>query len=510
MSKIPLFLFVFLILLSCSSNNNDLPPDVGNQTLPTVNIIDISDIIETKANSRGIVTDDGGANITSKGVCWSTTSNPDINDNKTIDGSGLGEFVSQLTELLEFTTYYVRTYATNSKGTAYSSELTFTTNSICNGGVYDGHLTLSTQQEVEDFGSKCYTGVAGILQIGNYAITTDPITDLSSLNTLEKINGSLHIYSNTLLTSLNGLEAITQVGNLGIARNASLVSISGLSNLEEITAAGARNNGRDGPGIHIWENEAITTLDGLEKISVIGSLNIFSNPSLISIQGLKSITSLFDGINLYDNQSLTTLDGFNSLTSIGTFCNISGNSKLSSIEGLSSVTSIGGALSISYCDSLSSLLGLHNINNVGKTFIEGNPMLISLVGLPNLSKIDGDLLIRYNNRIVDLQGIEGTSLSGGLAISGNPKLTSLDQLNNLTSLGGNSDISNNIKITSLEGLENLIYIDGWLQIADNKQLNNFCALTNLFTNGTITKYSIIQSNAYNPSENEMKSGNCSP
>lgn len=510
MSKIPLFLFVFLLLLSCSSNNNDLPPDIGNETLPTVNIIDISDITETEANSRGAVTDDGGANITARGVCWSITSNPDINDNKTNNGSGLGEFVSQLTELLEGTTYSVRAYATNSKGTAYSNEQSFTTSSSCNSGVYKGDLTLSTQQEVEEFGSKCYVGVAGILTIGNYEVKTDEITDLSSLNTLEKVNGSLFIFSNNVLKSLNGLEGITQVYNLGIGRNSSLISISGLSNLEIISGSGSPINGNDEYGIHIWENDAITTLDGLEKITIFGSLKIFDNPSLISIQGLKNINSLFGGLLLKGNDLLPSLDGLNSLTTIGTFCSIGGNSQLSSIEALNNVNSIGGNLIISYNDSLTSLQGLNNINSVNRINIEGNLILNSLIGLPNLSTIEDSLSIIDNNTIVDLQGIEGSSLSGGLGIQGNPNLTTLSQLNNLTNIGGNTSISFNNKITSLEGLENLIFVDGWLQIGGNEQLIDFCPITNLFINGTITDYPIIDSNAFNPSENDLKSGNCSP
>ena len=508
MYKFLLLLFVF-VLLSCSSNGNDFPPEVVNQTIPTINIIDISGIAKTTASSGGKVTNDGGINISKRGICWSTTSNPDINDNKTINGSGFGEFISQLSELVEDTTYYVRAYATNSKGTAYSSELNFTTSPSCNGGVYNGNLTFSTQQEVEDFGTKCYVGVAGILQIGNYEVKTDEITDLSSLSTLEEINGALNIFSNKMLTSLNGLEGITQVYSLAIAQNLSLISISGLSNLEIISGSGAPNNGNDGPGIHIWENDAITTLDGLEKITIIGSLEISKNPSLISIQGLKNINSSFDGIDLYDNNLLTTLDGFNSLTNIGTYCRIGFNSKLSSIEALKNVKSIGGSLFISNNNSLTSLQGLNNINSVNQIFIESNLMLNSLVGLPNLSTIADGLSINGNNTIVDLHGIEGSSLSGRLGIQGNSNLTTLSQLNNLTKIGGNTSIINNNKITSLVGLENLIFIDGWLEIAGNEQLTDFCPLTNLFINGTITDYSIIDSNAYNPSNNDLMSGICS-
>ena len=57
-----------------------------------------------------------------RGVCWSTSQNPTINDNKTTDGSGTGSFTSQLTGLSRNTIYYVRAYATNSAGTSYGDQ----------------------------------------------------------------------------------------------------------------------------------------------------------------------------------------------------------------------------------------------------------------------------------------------------------------------------------------------------------------------------------------------------
>ena len=85
-------------------------------------------ISKTTSISGGSIASDGGASITSKGVCWSTTtSNPTIANSKTIDGTGIGSFTSSLIGLTSLTTYYVRAYATNSVGTAYGNSVTFTT-----------------------------------------------------------------------------------------------------------------------------------------------------------------------------------------------------------------------------------------------------------------------------------------------------------------------------------------------------------------------------------------------
>jgi uncharacterized protein (TIGR02145 family) len=79
------------------------------------------------ANSGGTVLSEGGSAITSRGVCWSTTQNPTIANFKTTDGSGIGTFSSNITGLNLTTTYYVRAYATNSNGTTYGNQQTFTT-----------------------------------------------------------------------------------------------------------------------------------------------------------------------------------------------------------------------------------------------------------------------------------------------------------------------------------------------------------------------------------------------
>ena len=57
--------------------------------------------------------------MTSRGVCWSTSINPTINDNFKQVGSGTGSFATVITGLNNSTDYYVRAYATNSEGTAY-------------------------------------------------------------------------------------------------------------------------------------------------------------------------------------------------------------------------------------------------------------------------------------------------------------------------------------------------------------------------------------------------------
>lgn len=94
---------------------------------PTVTTTEVTLITSNSAVTGGNVTSDGGANVTARGVCYSTSQNPTINGQHTSDGNGTGTFTSTLTGLTANTTYYVRAYATNSEGTSYGSQKTFTT-----------------------------------------------------------------------------------------------------------------------------------------------------------------------------------------------------------------------------------------------------------------------------------------------------------------------------------------------------------------------------------------------
>ena len=120
--------------LSINISNTNVSP-------PILTTSSISNILQNSASSGGNISSDGGSSITSKGVCWSTLTNPTINGiNYTLDGTGVGTFTSSIINLLPNTKYYVRAYATNIAGTSYGSNLSFTTPSAINlslDGVWD-------------------------------------------------------------------------------------------------------------------------------------------------------------------------------------------------------------------------------------------------------------------------------------------------------------------------------------------------------------------------------------
>jgi hypothetical protein len=95
--------------------------------LPTVATVEVVGVNTTSATCLCNVVEDGGAEVTERGACWSTRPNPDISGMSYANGNGLGEYSIDITELEPNTTYYVKAYAKNSKGIGYGEELTFTT-----------------------------------------------------------------------------------------------------------------------------------------------------------------------------------------------------------------------------------------------------------------------------------------------------------------------------------------------------------------------------------------------
>jgi uncharacterized protein (TIGR02145 family) len=96
-------------------------------TLPIVSTASVDFIYNTSARVGGLVSDDGGAEISDRGVYWGTSTGPESSGTKLQIGTGTGIFHDSLTGLIAGTKYYVKAYATNSLGTAYGDETFFTT-----------------------------------------------------------------------------------------------------------------------------------------------------------------------------------------------------------------------------------------------------------------------------------------------------------------------------------------------------------------------------------------------
>ena len=95
--------------------------------LPSIATYNPEAISTTFATAGGNISADGGAEITERGLVWSTTENPTLDDNKVISPGGTGSFSVKMSGLEAGTEYYFRAFATNDAGTAYGREVYFQT-----------------------------------------------------------------------------------------------------------------------------------------------------------------------------------------------------------------------------------------------------------------------------------------------------------------------------------------------------------------------------------------------
>jgi hypothetical protein len=119
--------------------------------VPTLTTSAASEIGTTWATCGGDISDDGGMEITERGICWSTTSNPTIEGDHGSNGAGLGSFTVNMNNLEANTTYYVRAYATNSYTTAYGNEVSFRTEvaQTWQNGILPGQFSVSATHQVQ-------------------------------------------------------------------------------------------------------------------------------------------------------------------------------------------------------------------------------------------------------------------------------------------------------------------------------------------------------------------------
>jgi uncharacterized protein (TIGR02145 family) len=141
---------VFLLTLSACRKDT---------SVPEITTLSVQNIAYFTANCGGLVEDDGGLEITHRGVCWSTNPNPTINDDTTLNLNEKHYFVARLSGLEPSTTYYIRAYAINEKGTAYGKEITFTT--------LDGSLPEAATHEISDIASILATAKGEVVSDGD-------------------------------------------------------------------------------------------------------------------------------------------------------------------------------------------------------------------------------------------------------------------------------------------------------------------------------------------------------
>ena len=127
--------------------------------------------------------------------------------------------------------------------------------------------------------------LAGLSQVGNLIISNTSLTDLSGLEGLTVITGPLQLYQNNSLVSLNGLQNLGAVESIDIRECENLADITQLGNITSTPGDGASDG-----NVVIRDCYALTSLEGLHNISSVNSYCwIEHNSALTDLQGLRSL-----------------------------------------------------------------------------------------------------------------------------------------------------------------------------------------------------------------------------
>lgn len=310
-------------------------------------------------------------------------------------------------------------------------------------------ITLSTQEAVDSFLIKypdC-RDIAGDLIIEGD--DRDPITNLRGLNRLRSVSGSLIIRS-TPLNDLSGLENLESVGDgLSLFNNDVLTSIEGLQNLRLVHSITLYSNPGlkklhgfsaqlDCRNIAISGSDQLESLDGLQLSDTLETFYVSDNLNITRL-GLDASTIVTDEIGL---RNLPRLKSIASLRTDGSlrWASFTFLDSLQSLHGLESLQSVG-FMTIDNCHALTDLNGLQGLQSsseflfVGGTErqvtdhvdnTEGNRSLKSLDGLEGLKEVR-TLLVAYNDSLADISGLRNLE-SGSLVLFDNNGLRDIHQL----------------------------------------------------------------------------------
>lgn len=189
-------------------DQNIYPPVPPSAVIPTVATNTISGIAQTTAMVSGTITSDGGSPVTSRGIAWSTSPNPTIGGDKTVNGAGTGAFIGTLTPLTPSTVYHVRAYAINAVGIAYGEDKEFTTAAeVISPSLLTRAASNATQTTIENTGGVNIAPAGIWTSIDFYYMIYKKAADSAWLST-PSLAGPLAV--NNFTTTITGLEANTE------------------------------------------------------------------------------------------------------------------------------------------------------------------------------------------------------------------------------------------------------------------------------------------------------------
>jgi hypothetical protein len=392
----------------------------------------------------------------------------------------------------------------------------------------------------EVFDAAGLAGLALCRTIVGDLVIADPsdISDLVSLQNLERIEGNFTVDNSSNLTSLNGLDNLAMItGDLALMDNADLSDISALNSIpmtlaatSQITVTGnpllVDLNGLQGSdqvgSLRLVDTE-LTNLTGLENLTrVNGGVTLLNNTRLGDVSALGSLTVVDSSLTITDNPLLTDLTGLDALASVGNNLVLTNNG-LTTLTGLGTLASVGGDLTVADHTGLEDLSAFTNLTTVtGDITINNNddPLFTTLAGLGGLTAYDdasytvtvsdndnldcllpptlpfivdvsvgnsanctrvctGPRTITNQAELINFAAELCREVTGDFNVVGSNDITTLTPLIELQTVSGNVVISNNTSLVDDDGLNNLANVGGDLIITNNAVLGGISRLNNV-------------------------------
>lgn len=333
-------------------------------------------------------------------------------------------------------------------------------------------LVFTRQSQIDSFpiSNPACTVIRKLVIDGSNAVPA--ITNINAFNTITTITDSFQVI-NTNITSLSAMTSLTQLGVLDIEHN-DLFTAIGLNNL---TALGS---------LRLFSLPQLTAVTGISNnLATIDGEVYIDSTAIADLSGFNGITRINGDLTIY-HAPITSLSAFNAL-SVVHYLHIDSDPSLASV-GMNNIDSAYGFL-FSNLPQLSSIGNIsHHLKNkdIGTFWFIQTPLLTSLSGMDSVHTAF-NFYIWFDDNLTSLHGIEQLrgDVGGGISLWFNQNLTNITALGNITSTQYDKvEVNENNSLPSLTGLGN-INTAAALWITNNPLLTTLSPLNgNLNITGT--------------------------
>jgi hypothetical protein len=320
----------------------------------------------------------------------------------------------------------------------------------CPEQIFEGSMTVTNSEQL--------SAMRGITRIqGALSIAGDDITELAPLECLKSVTTGFNLGPAPNLTSLKGLERFVGPGSLGISETA-ITSLTGLESVSQLES------------LNLTALPELETLDGLNPEHSLSKLLVLRFlPKLVDASSLGPYEVVYlELLSLNNLELVPTVRIVNgpSDRAIVTGLQVNSLDRLRSLEGLRMAPEVRGKVKLERLPLLSDLAALSGVTSIrsGATTdanilsLQHLPALTGLSSLSSLQHVDGFTLLNLDGieNLDDLSALE--QVTGRIYIRGNSSLTSIGQLAGVTIDGESIEIGSN---ELLRRCEVDALVEGW-------------------------------------------------